>query len=524
MERSSHRMVVLFNAIVVAVAYATCASAVEPARIFDSHMVLQRDAPIPVWGTAEPGELVTVTFAAQRVSAKADAKGQWSLELKPLSASAAPREMTITGDKSDKGATYNDVLVGEVWFCSGQSNMVLTVDHASDAAREIAAANWPQIRHAAGQYGGWRAITPDSVAKISAVAYAFGRELHEKLGVPIGLIQSAVGGTKIEAWTSPRGMARCEVGRAYLEERRKTVEDVDSPEAKKAYEASVERWRRLVERFEKKGLKPPPKPEPPIAPKEGAMLSGVLFANKVRPSVPYAIRGVIWYQGESNAAHAQDYVQLLPAMIADWRDAWGKPDMPFLIVQLPNFRAHDTEPTDSPWSTIREAQSQAATGDAHTEVAVTIDVGEAENLHPLNKREVGRRLSLIARARVYGEDIQYAGPVFKSAKFDNGRAIVEFDRVFDGLRTTDGVAIKGFALAGEDHVFHWADASISESRVVVTSDKVAVPVAVRYAWGNNPDCNLTSSSNLPAEPFRTDDWPPSDPRQNAAKRKKTGDN
>ena len=502
----------LAGVVVLCIAGAAGAEVALP-RIFWDHMVLQRDIAVPVWGTATPGDTITVTFAGQTKTATADKDGAWRVALDPLQASSEGRTLAVQSKTENRKSEIADVLVGEVWFCSGQSNMAWSVSKAADGPAEIAAATHPQIRHARGDIGRWSVVSPETVGSITAVGYYFGRHLHKELKVPVGLIQSAVGGTRIEAWTAHEAIAADPVLKVMIDEQAAKAAAYDPARAQKMYEAKLAVWEKRAAAAKAAGKKPPRKPAPPKPPTKKAARFGGLFDNKVQTTIPYAIRGAIWYQGESNAARPELYRTQFPVMIRDWRKRWGQApgapgggDFPFLFVQLANFRAVEAEPVDSLWARLREAQSMVLKTEPHTGQAVIIDIGEVNSIHPKNKQEVGRRLALWALGTTYGRKIPYSGPLLGSHKIEGGKVVLTFDHAYDGLTAKGGGELKGFAIAGEDRKFVWAKAVIRDNTVIVSSDKVAAPVAVRYGWADNPICNLVNSANLPASPFRTDDW------------------
>jgi sialate O-acetylesterase len=484
----------IIMAVLVACAFGSIALAdVKPADILGDHMVLQRDMPVPVWGTAEPGEEVTVTFDGQTRKAKAGPGGRWMTMLDPFQV-GKPRTMTITGSNT---ITLNDVLVGEVWVCSGQSNMAMKMSAVNNAQKEIAAANCTQIR--LNGTGGWQPCSPETVRSFSSTAYFFGRHLYENLGVPIGLINRSVGGTPIEKWTPREAVLATEYGK-------KMYEGPDSELMKSEYLKYLERVEQAKERIrqwneaQRQGKTQGRKPGLPKF--RGGLTDaqiGGLYREKIQPVIPYAIRGVIWYQGERNARFpngAFAYRQFLPAMIRAWRKAWEQGDFPFLYVQLPNWQGGND------WPVIRESMLKSLST-PNTGMAVTIDIGKS--LHPKNKQDVGKRLGLMALDIAYGQQIVSSGPLYKSMKIDGSRIILSFASVGGGLVAKDG-ELKGFEMAGRDRNFVDAGAEIEGDRVVVESGRVAKPVAVRYGWAKDPDCNLYNKEGLPASPFRTDSW------------------
>ncbi len=491
-----------------------CAT-VTPNALFQEHMVLQQGMPVPVWGTADPGEDVTVEFAGQSRTAKADAGGLWRGKLDPLAANPTAAEMTISGTNR---VSIKDVLVGEVWVCSGQSNMGWGVQAARDAEREMAAANFPAIR----QFrvnpnvqdspqdklaGEWTVCSPSGVAYFSAVAYFFGRGLHQELNVPVGLVHVSWGGSFAEAWTSRETLLADPDFHPIVE--RHNARLLKWGRELEPFAAQLTAWRAAAEKAIAAGSEPPPFPVTTALahnPLPQWDMASTMYDGMITAIAPLAIRGVIWYQGESNADRAFQYRKLLPAMIKDWRKLWGQGDFPFLVVQLCNHHQPPAQPGDAPWAELREAQLEALKL-PNTAVTVNIDVGEANDIHPRNKQDVGHRLALAARHLAYGQKIPAYSPLFKSAEFGGGVATIYFHNVGGGLMAKGG-PLKQFAIAGADKKFVWADAKIVGDTVMVASPQVPAPVAVRYAWADNPEgANLYNVEGLPASPFRTDDWP-----------------
>jgi len=478
--------------------------------IFGDNMVLQRGTALPIWGWAEPGEKITVEIAKQSATATADQSGRWMVKLKPLSA-GGPHELIVSGRNR---LVFRNVMVGEVWICSGQSNMEWPVAASLNGSQEQAAANYPLIRLFTVKHkvsttpqqdpeGKWDVCSPQTVGGFSGVGYFFGREIHKRLGVPVGLIQSAWGGTPAEAWTS----------KSVLEadpELKPIVERWDQalaqyPTAVERYKQQLADWEKSAAQAREKGEPEPKKPNPPEDPKTNPWLPAGLYNGMICPLIPFAIRGVIWYQGESNADRAYQYRRLFPAMIKCWRKAWGK-EFPFLFVQLANFMEAKPEPVDDAWAELREAQLMTLSL-PKTGMAVAIDIGEANDIHPKNKQDVGLRLALAAMKVAYGRNLVHSGPIYKSMKVEGNKIRLWFDNVGSGLVAKGDGVLKGFAIAGEDRKFVWAEAKIEGNTVVVWSEKVPKPVAVRYGWSCNPVCNLYNAEGLPASPFRTDDWP-----------------
>lgn len=483
------RLPALMTLLALSVSGVAVADVTLPSAIGD-HMVLQRDAEVRIWGWADPGEAVTVTFAGQEEQVNADAEGNWSVMLDAMEASAEGRDLVIAGENRIEVA---DVLVGEVWVASGQSNMEWNVHNSNNPQEEIAAANHPGLRMWTAQRtvagepqrdvpGQWRVCSPGTVGGFSAVGYYFARELYQRLDVPVGILHSSWGGTPSEAWTS-----------------REKLEATD--------EAGP-----ILERFDAGNGPAANHPHAPAG----------LFNGMIAPIVPYTIQGAIWYQGESNASRAEQYASIFPAMIHDWREQWGQGDFPFLFVQLANFMAYDDQPTDTDWSHLRDAQLHTLHTVPHTGMATIIDIGEANDIHPRNKQDVGLRLALWTLADTYGQDVVKSGPVFvPGAVADVGHAlVVQFDTFGSALKIREGDELRGFTIAGEDGRFIEAQAAIGygdieEPVITVWSDDVPDPRHVRYAWKNNPeDANLVNEEGLPASPFRTDDLPgPTDGRR-----------
>jgi sialate O-acetylesterase len=448
-----------------------------PAIVSD-HMVLQSGVPVPIWGWASPGEQVTVAFADQTKNGQADANGKWTVSLSPLTPEKKPRVLTVKGTST---LEVKDVLVGEVWLASGQSNMELLVRQAAGFATEHLAADLPEVRMftvtSFARYspqtdcaGKWVVSSPKTVGAFSATAFYFGREIFEALKVPVGLINSSVGATRIEAWTSLDAL--------------KT-----SP-----------RLKEIVAAF--------PQTPPAVVPasyaesvKLAKSTPSVLFNGKIAPLIPYAIRGAIWYQGEANTipARAALYKDQLPLLIEDWRNRWGY-DFPFAWVQLPNYAAPGRN-----WPLVREAMLQSLSI-PKTGMAIAMGLGEEKQIHPKEKKEIGRRLSLWALSSVYGRELpSSSGPLPAGHKIRGKEIVVTFTHADGGL-TGKPDALKGFVIAGNDRQWKPAEARIEGDAVIVSSPDVLTPVAVRYAWANNPEWSLGNGQGLPASPFRTDNW------------------
>ncbi|MFZ5829150.1 MAG: sialate O-acetylesterase [Planctomycetota bacterium] len=502
-----------FLVLIVLVASAGLAQAeVRLPSIFSDHMVLQQDMPVPVWGWADPGEKVTVEIAGQQKSATADNDGRWSLKLEALK----PAEPTTLRVRGGNTIEISDVLVGEVWLCSGQSNMAWTVSQAKDFEEEQKAAELPQIRMFTAERtpaetpqtdvrGQWVVCSPETVGQFSATGYFFGRRLHKELKVPVGLINSSWGGTPVQAWTSIEAHQATPELRPLVIALEEQIAKWDSAEAKERFEKQLAKWKEVAAKAKKGGEQAPKRPQPPLDPHLSQHSPARLYNGMITPLAPFAIRGAIWYQGESNAGNAPLYGVQLRTMIANWRKLWQQGEFAFLYVQLPNFMAAQQAPSETAgWPIIRE-QFLETLEYPNTGMAVGIDVGEADNIHPKDKQTIGWRLAQWALAKFYGKDMPASGPLYRSMTKRDGKIVIEFNHVAGGLKAK-GDKLEGFAIAGPNQYFHWADAVIEGDTVVVSSPEVADPVAVRYAWANNPKANLYNQAELPASPFRTDDW------------------
>ena len=609
--------------------------------LFGDHMMVQRGRPVPVWGWADPGEKISVTLGAATAATVAAPDGRWRVDL-PAQQPGGPLTLTVAGKTTLR---FRDVLAGEVWVASGQSNMAFPMSRAVTAAEDLPAAADAEIRlftvpRASALQpldrfpGAWQLASPESARDFSAVAYYFARELHRRLGVPVGIIHNSWSGSIADEWTDPASL-KSDPDFAPILERWRAALPQASGYVEKPFEFDLE-----FDRFE--FVPRPGAAQPPAllagfpngkfrselgaawsytwdsAPQTGfeiapggstARLSGRLFTTDTAllrfssaapadlgaysalrfrhrgsgafrlallagerrytapviqpraewteavlpfdtlrsfgaggrqpfapravtglaiepgsgrdaervpsglyhamlcPLVPYGIRGVVWYQGEGNSGRAFQYRKLLPAMIRGWRQAWGQGDFPFVIVQLPYYRQRPVNPSGGGWAELREAQLMTFRNVPKTGLVVTIDTGDAGDPHPRDKRPVGTRVALWAEGDVYGKGGIYSGPLFDSASIEGAGVRVRFHHTGTGLTGLDGGALRGFAIAGEDRKFVWAGASVEGETVVVSSPQIPKPVAVRYAWSDNPDCNLGNREGLPASPFRTDDWP-----------------
>ncbi|HZQ19339.1 MAG TPA: sialate O-acetylesterase [Terriglobales bacterium] len=614
-------------------------------HLFSDHMVLQQQRPIHVWGKADPEEKITVTLSSETETAEANSSGTWSIELPAMSA-GGPFTLKISGKSN---VVFKDVMIGEVWIASGQSNMTFSLYGADNGPEEVRKADYPDLRlfmvakrpspspQEDTLPASWEICTPDSAKEFSAVAYYFARELHRKVNVPVGIIETAWPGTTIEMWMPPSALQPVQAkfgispsspvssgdrepfnlefddfellrdGEGSLQKTFSNFDDATSRDSfggywsynwsdapatsfnlvspgrgenghairvsggldasddsrltarlhadnspadltsytglqfwvrgngsfrvqtfqptitdwdnysSKSFQGTSD-WRPVVVKFNDlrqdgwgvvKELTlnsisdfviecMPASGFPPVRDSD-------LYNGMIAPILPYNFRGAIWYQGESNALSAYEYRQLLPALINNWRGS-TKSIFPFLIVQLPNHGAIPQEPGDSAWAELREAEFMTARNVPNTGLAVTIDVGDPNDLHPHRKLEVGERLGLWALGTTYKQNIVYSGPLYQSSGVEGNKVILQFANIGSGL-VAKGDSLRGFAIAGADHKFYWANATIQGSTVAVSSEQVPHPVAVRYAWGDSPICNLFNEEGLPASPFRTDDWP-----------------
>jgi sialate O-acetylesterase len=546
--------------------------------LFGDHMVLQQEMALPVWGWADAGEKVTVTIGTESATATAGADGTWMVKLPPLPNGAPPVTVTVAGKNK---LTFSDVLVGDVWLCSGQSNMEFSLSQAHNVRDVLPTISDPQLRFFVVErtpsikpatdikrelrpgstaliFGSWLVCDSRTAVECSAVAYFFGHELRTTLNRPVGLIESSWGGTPAQSWTSLAGLQKEPSLQAYVDGYNKQMATYNAtigalPAQQAAYKAALDKWNQDYGNAYNTSIKawndataqaliakqplpkrpaPPavPQPRPPPDPNGNGNTPSALFNGMIAPLIPFAIKGAIWYQGESNAMAAQEYRTLFPGMITDWRQHWGEGDFPFLFVELAGYRApqHGAD-----WPVIREAQIKALAL-PNTGLASAVDIGDPTYIHPADKYDVGLRLALAARHVAYGQNLVYSGPMYDAMKVEGNAIRVSFTQTGGGLvigkapwipgsmaktplSTTD---LEDFQIAGADHNWVPAQAKIDGDSVVVSSPQVAQPVAVRYGWANSPRINLYNKEGLPASPFRTDDWPstPTDeaPPRNAA--------
>jgi len=453
----------LLLGLVACCAASSARAEVVPDNLFTDNAVVQRDVKLPVWGTTTESENVTVRFAGQEVSAQ-PANGRWQVELAPLAVNSQPATLTVT--QGDTKVERKNILVGDVWICGGQSNMRWMVTQAAGGGAAIATARNDKLRlFTVDRFGvpmptadpdHWLVSDPETVPSFSAVGYYFGRDLQQSLDIPIGLISSNVGGTDAARWTSKEVLAANDELKVWTTRQ------------------SSDLWKAMIV-----------------------------------PLTKFPIRGVIWYQGETNAPRAWQYRTLLPAMIRCWRDAWGQGDFPFLMVQIapfPNNQPLPKEPAESTWAELREAQLLTSQTVPNVGLVVITDLADDRDLHPRRKREVGERLALAAKAMAYSQNVDYSGPMYEKQTVSGDKIILNFKHVGSGLVAADG-DLRGFAIAGEDKKFYNANAKIDGDTVVVSSDQVPHPIAVRYGWADCPIVNLWNKDGRPACPFRTDDFP-----------------
>lgn len=527
MRRERTGMRVASIAALVVMMSSSIMAAVKLPGFFTDNMILQRDIAVPLWGWADPAEEITVEFADQKQTTKADKDGKWMVNLKAMKACSEGKILKISGKE------LKNVVVGDIYICSGQSNMEWGLERSINGKDEIAKATYPLIRLATTPRqsvpdpkddinAAWQECSPKTAGRFSAVGYFFGRKLHEELEVPIGLINSSWGGSRIEPWIPPEGFD--------LVPELKEISDAlkatrpDSPVFKKMYLdyfKRIEDWKAKAEEALANNQQPPAAPAIP-KPASAPFGSTGMYNGKIHALAPFAIRGAIWYQGESNGGEGVEYFHKMQALIGGWRKIWGQGDFPFYFVQLADFRGGNKNPAGGDgWAKHREAQRQSLTI-PHTGMAVITDIGNERDIHPKNKQDVGLRLALWALAKDYGiKNLVYSGPLYKGLKVEGSMIRLSFDHTGSGLmvgerkqgleptkEATEG-KLQHFAIAGADKKWHWADATIDADgkSVLVSCDAVAEPVAVRYGFAQNPiGANLYNKEGLPASSFRTDDW------------------
>jgi len=511
----------------------TATAAVRLPSVIGDHMVLQQKTEAPIWGWASPGERVQVKASWDNTTsaAVADENGHWKLALKTPPA-GGPYTIEISGENQ---IVLTDILVGEVWLCSGQSNMQMALNFPKlgyakpvlNHLEEIRQADHPRIRLFHVPYlasdtpvddckAGWRACSPETVGEFSAVGYFFGRELLGQLDVPIGLINASQGGSALESWVSHGILS----GDPEFEHTLKRYENAlrNLPVTKAAYEEKLKAWKELSPGEQARVLRP----MPPYGVLRFCAPS-TLYNGMISAVIPFSMRGVIFYQGEENAIWPLNYEKLFAAMIRSWREVWGNPELYFYYCQLTGFVGPTEDPlgrqylemhstpeeqaqiTGESWAKVQEAQLKTLRV-PNTGMAVTLDIDDPADGHPPNKQEVARRLVLNALAKTYGRDVVYSGPIYRSMQWRGSEAVIHFEPLQSPLASKDGKPLIGFSIAGADRIFHPADARIEDDTVVVSSAKVPDPMAVRYVWGTYVENNLINEAGLPASPFRTDNW------------------
>ncbi len=491
---------------------ATARADVRLPAIIGNNMVLQADKSLAIWGWAEPGEDVTVTLGESKAAAKADANGNWSVKLPAQKASATAAEMTVAGKNTIK---LTNILVGEVWAGSGQSNMQWSVTNSSNKDQEIFAANFPQIRlflvpnrlsskPLNDVNAGWVVCSPETIPNFTAVLYFFGREIHKTLNVPVGLIGVSWGGSRIEPWITYEQFAAQPELKPELDNINKARADYTTAMAtRKQLIPAIKAWVEAAEKAAAAGEEIPDAPAVPGNPLNQFTSPSAMYNGMVHGLVPYALRGFLWYQGESNRGQGMHYADLMKGLITNWRSLWGSPDLPFLYVQLAPYKYEGSELA---LPEIWEAQT-AALAVPNTGMAVTTDIATIGDIHPPNKQDVGKRLALWALAHTYRKsDLVYSGPLYDSMAVEGDKIRIKFKHTSPGLVARDGKPLSWFSIASEDKQFYPATATIDGDTVVVTSPKVPKPVAVRFGWNQIAEPNLSNKANLPASPFRTDRW------------------
>jgi sialate O-acetylesterase len=519
----------LLAAFAVVLAAQAVRAEVKPHPLFTDNAVLQRGVAPLVYGTADPGEAISFGFSGPNgyaTSSKqpivAGPDGKWSFSLPADLKPGTGYTLTIGGGK--KETTLKNLAVGDVWICSGQSNMSMPNSGCVDLEKVKAASKNPKLRlftvnrkatpeplseaKNLEHFTKWVEAGPDTVPAFTAVGYHFGEYLQKHLpgDVPVGLIHTSWGGTPAQAWTSKEALNGVPSLKYYHDNLPNAIKAYDPAKAEAAFQDAKKKWDADVAKAKAAGKKPPTAPRLQIDPKVSQSSPSTLYNAMIAPLLDYDVRGAIWYQGEANASKAFEYRTLLPTLITDWRARFKNHELPFFVVQLAPFMAINPEPQESAWAELREAQYMATTKLPKVGLAVITDVGEENDIHPKRKKPVGERLAIAALATEYGEKVEPSGPVYKAMSVEGDRAVLTFTHAGTGLECK-GEKLTGFTIAGEDKKFYNADAEIKGDTVVVSSSKVSKPVAVRYGWANFPVVNFWSKDGLPAVPFRTDDFP-----------------
>ena len=499
----------------------TCAAgALRLPAIISDHMVVQSGKAIPVRGWAEPGERVEVRLGAHKAAAVADAEGRWSVLLDAMTATHAPQTLSVAGAQSGT-LTVSDVLVGDVWLGSGQSNMEFCLKDTDCAAEDLAQSDNPLIRvfrvpdktatqplddvepSTDGSQGRWLLASPQTLPEVSGVLYLFGKEIAATQRIPVGLIDCCWGGTSVEAWMRPEFLGKTPQGRASAEKSFYEQANQATLMAQYLESPAYKNWEKRAETAAAQGKPAPKKPAVQFLRVGDRKTPYGLYNAMVHPILPYPVRGLLWYQAEKNARFGyREYRAIFPWLIRDWRDLWNDAALPFYFVQLPNFDQPTKDRTQHNWPVTRESQTFGLR-EPHTGMAVTIDVGDPHDVHPRDKRSVAHRLALLARAQTYGEDIPHLSPMFDSYQIDGAAIRVRLKNTYGGLGFAPDKAVDGFEIAGEDGVYHPAQARIEGDWVVISSPQVPAPKNARYAWRNAPPSPLYNKVGLPAAPFST---------------------
>lgn len=511
------KKIILQSWLVLLLLVSTGVAEVKLPSIFGSNMVLQRDKPIAIWGWADKGEEITVTLGDKNsAKTKADGDGKWMVKLEAMKASAVADDkgllLTIKGSNT---VTFTNILIGEVWICSGQSNMAFVVRQTNNADKAIASSNQPAIRLITvprtpidtpqhNFIGKWEICGPTTVPNFSAVAYFFGSELLQNLNVPIGLINTSFGGTPADAWTSRAALESVPSLKPLLDDWDKRANEQTADKVAKLNQDALKKWQDASAKAKADGKAAPQKPRPIVEAARSQHRPANLYNGMIAPLVPLSVRGAIWYQGESNVPRAHQYQTIFPLMIKNWRQDFGE-DMPFGFVQLAPFRYTRNDPAMG--AELWEAQLMTLKKLPNIGMAVITDLGNVKDIHPTNKLDVGKRLALWARAQVYGEKkLVFSGPIYQSHQVTDSVIEISFDHVGSGLKSRDDKPLTHFEIAGEDRVFKPAEVKIGEKKLMVSSREVNKPVAVRFAWRDDAEPNLINKEGLPASPFRTDTW------------------